>query len=147
VGYQLDALAREPLWQQGWVCRHAIGHGVGHFLNVHEGPQRFSQDNAVPIEPGMVTTNEPGVYFEGRFGVRIESVVIAAAEESTEFEEFCGFETVTQCPIDLDLVDVQLLSREERTWLNEYHQRVYETLAPFLSHEEQQWLQHETRRV
>jgi Xaa-Pro aminopeptidase len=146
-GHQLDMITREPLWTQRWNCRHGIGHGVGYFLNVHEGPQRFREDNSVVIEPGMVTSNEPGVYFEGKYGFRIENVVITIPAETTEFGEFFGFRTVSLCPIDLDLVEVSLLSLEEKTWLNEYHQSVNKMLKPFLNQEEQKWLQHETREI
>lgn len=146
-GSQLDALARAPLWGQGWDCRHGIGHGIGHFLNVHEGPPRFRQDNQVPILPGMVLSNEPGVYFEGRFGIRIENVLITVPAETTEFGEFYRFETVSLCPIDLDLVEASLLTIEEKDWLNAYHQGVYETLAPFLAPTEQAWLGQETHTI
>ena len=146
-GSQLDAIAREFLWQEGWNCRHGIGHGVGYFLNVHEGPQRFRDDNNVPLELNMLISNEPGVYFQGEFGVRIENLLITVSKGTTSFGEFYGFETVTLCPIDLELVDLSLLSNDERNWLNEYHQRVYETLEAFLSAEERNWLRHETRRI
>lgn len=146
-GSELDAFAREPLWQQGWNCRHGIGHGVGTFLNVHEGPQRFAPGNSVPFEPGMVTTNEPGVYFQGKFGFRLENVLITIPVETTEFGEFYGFETVSLCPIELDLVEASRLNSEEKAWLNEYHQLVYKTLTPFLTQEEQAWLQYETRKI
>jgi Xaa-Pro aminopeptidase len=146
-GKMLDAIAREPLWQQGWQCRHSIGHGVGHFLNVHEGPHNFSPRCADGFSPGSVTTIEPGVYFEGKFGVRIENVVITTAVESTEFGDFCALETVTFCPIDLELVDVSMLNEEERAWLNNYHQETYTKLSPRLNEEERVWLRHETRVV
>jgi Xaa-Pro aminopeptidase len=146
-GSQLDMYAREPLWQQGWNCRHGIGHGIGHFLNVHEGPQRLAPDNSVSFEPGMVTTIEPGVYFEGKFGVRLENVVITIPEDSTLFGEFCSFETVTLCPIDIDLIDISLLNSEERAWLNGYHQTVYERLATYLSRDELEWLRRETQNI
>jgi Xaa-Pro aminopeptidase len=144
-GDQLDAVARELLWQQGWNCRHGIGHGVGYFLNVHEGPQRFREDNAVPLELNMLTSNEPGVYFEGNFGVRLENLLVTIPNKATVFGEFYGFETVTLCPFDPALVDASLLSAEERNWLNEYHSRVYDVLAPLLLEEERNWLWHETR--
>ena len=147
TGAQLDAQARAPLWQEGWECRHGIGHGVGHFLNVHEGPPRFSPTGTAPIEPGMVLTIEPGVYFEGRFGVRIENMVIAVHKETTEFGNFYGFETVTLCPIDLELVDLSLLSDQEIAWLNGYHQTVFDSLAPLLTPDEREWLRHETRGI
>ena len=146
-GVQLDAISREYLWREGWNCRHGIGHGVGAYLNVHEGPQRFSTDNNVVLELNMLTSNEPGVYFEGKFGARIENLLVTVSEASTEFGEFYGFETVTLCPIDLDLVDVSLLTLDERSWLNQYHQKVYEELGPFLSSQERDWLQHETRKI
>jgi Xaa-Pro aminopeptidase len=144
-GDQLDAIAREFLWQQGWNCRHGIGHGVGYFLNVHEGPQRFREDNAVPLALNMLTSNEPGVYFEGKFGVRLENLLVTVRREAAAFGEFYGFDTVSLCPFDLELVDVSLLGEEERNWLNEYHARVYASLSPLLTEDEQNWLRHETR--
>ncbi len=146
-GGQLEAIAKEPLWQQGYECRHGIGHGIGHFLNVHEGPQRFSKGNTVPIELGMVTSNEPGVYFEGKFGIRIENVVITVPHSTTEFGDFYRFETVSYCPIDINLIEIPLLTTAEKDWLNEYHQTVYEKLAPFLSSEENVWLRVATRKI
>jgi Xaa-Pro aminopeptidase len=146
-GYQLDMIAREPLWRLGWNCRHGIGHGVGYFLNVHEGPQRFRDDNSVAFEPGMVTSNEPGVYFEGKYGFRIENVVITIPVETTAFGEFFGFKTVSLCPIDLELVEVSLLNPDEKAWLNDYHKTVNTVLRPFLTEDEQEWLQHETREI
>lgn len=146
-GRQLDAIAREPLWQSGWNCRHDIGHGIGYFLNVHEGPQRFSETNTVVIEPGMLTSNEPGVYFEGNFGVRLENLVLARSDKVTHFGEFLGFETVTLCPLDLALLDASLLSPSEKNWLNTYHRRVLETLSPFLSAAETAWLSMATREI
>ena len=146
-GDRLDAIAREPLWGRGWNCRHGIGHGVGYFLNVHEGPQRFREDNAVPLELNMLTSNEPGVYFEGKFGVRLENLLVTVLREVSEFGEFYGFETDTLCPFDLELVDAAMLSSDEQSWLNEYHRRVYETLEPFLLEEEKAWLRKETRQI
>ena len=147
TGSALDALAREPLWQHGYNCRHGTGHGIGSYLNVHEGPQRLSSSSDVSLGKGMVTTIEPGVYFEGKFGVRLENVLITVAETTTGFGDFYSFETVTLCPIDLDLVETSLLDSEERTWLNEYHRLVNATLTPFLSQAEQAWLRHETREI
>ncbi len=146
-GDRLDAIAREPLWRLGWNCRHGIGHGVGYFLNVHEGPQRFREDNAVPLELNMLMSNEPGVYFEGQFGVRLENLLVTVLKDVTEFGEFYGFETDTLCPFDLELVDVAMLNSEEKSWLNAYHRRVYETLKPFLMEEEKAWLRRETRQI
>ena len=147
TGSQLDAIARAHLWKQGWNCRHNIGHGVGHYLNVHEGPQRFAPDNFVPIEPGMVSSIEPGVYFEGNFGVRIENLVVVVQEETTSFGNFYGFETLTWCPIDLNLVDASILSSEEKSWLNNYHRAVFQQLVPFLSQDEIEWLESEAREI
>lgn len=146
-GKMLDAIAREPLWQLGWQCRHGIGHGVGHFLNVHEGPQGFSPLRPAGFFPGSVTTIEPGVYFEGKFGVRIENMVITIPADTTEFGEFCAFETITCCPIDLNLVNISMLNKEERDWLNDYHQNTYAKLIPFLNEKERVWLRHETREI
>ncbi|MCB0252929.1 MAG: aminopeptidase P family protein [Anaerolineae bacterium] len=147
TGVQLDALAREPLWREGWQCRHGIGHGVGHYLGVHEGPPRFSPTGTAVIQPGMVLTIEPGVYFEGRFGIRIENMVIVVADGGDEFGDFCSFETVTRCPIDLTLVEPSLLSDQEIAWLDDYHRCVYDTLAPHLDADEQEWLRLATRRL
>ncbi len=146
-GKMLDAIAREPLWQQGWQCRHGIGHGVGHFLNVHEGPQGFSPRIAAGFSPGSVTTIEPGVYFEGSFGVRLENMVITTIAETTEFGNFCAFETITWCPIDLTLVNTDMLNSDERDWLNDYHQDTYAKLAPCLNKEERVWLLHKTQAI
>ncbi len=146
-GGQLDALARQPLWQQGWDCRHGIGHGVGHFLNVHEGPQRLSPNHPVPLFSGMVTTNEPGVYFEGQFGVRLENVMIVQPSQSTAFGRFLEFETVTLCPFDLDLVEIDRLSLAEKEWLNQYHKKVVDQLAGHLNSEEREWLAEETQPI
>jgi Xaa-Pro aminopeptidase len=147
TGQQLDALAREPLWRDGLNCRHGIGHGVGSYLNVHEGPHGVSSQNRVPFEPGMVTTIEPGVYFEGSFGVRLENMVVTVSAETTSFGDFYKFETVTLCPFDLKLVDVDRLTTFERDWLKCYHQRVFTTLTPFLTPDEQLWLRHTTRPI
>ena len=101
----------------------------------------------MPFQPGMVASNEPGVYFEGKFGFRIENVIVTIPGETTEFGEFYGFETVTLCPIDLELIQTSLLSSEEKAWLNEYHRTVYKTLEPFLANEEREWLKQETREI
>ena len=146
-GMQLDALAREPLWRQGWNCRHGIGHGVGCFLNVHEGPPRFNEVNTTALEAGMLLSNEPGVYFEGNFGVRIENLLIVVPADPTAFGEFLGFETVSLCPIDLELVEPALLEPAEIAWLNSYHRRVRESLAGLLDENDAAWLKHETRDI
>ncbi len=147
TGGELDAIARDNLWRQGWECRHGIGHGVGHFLNVHEGPASFRRDNRVVLQPGMLLSNEPGVYFEGSFGVRLENLLLTVCAETTRFGEFLAFETVSLCPFDLTLLDVSLLQPAEITWLNQYHQRVYACLSPFLTKVEQAWLFQKTRQI
>ena len=147
TGSQLDALAREFLWREGWNCRHGIGHGVGHFLNVHEGLQRFSTNNRVTLVPGMVTSNEPGVYFAGKFGVRLENLLLCVADSSTDFGDFYCFETLGLCPFDLQLVDSSRLDGREIEWLNNYHRRVYDSLAHLLNPVERVWLQNATRTL
>lgn len=147
MGAQLDTFARTALWQHGMNYGHGTGHGVGHFLNVHEGPQSIRSENYVPLEPGMLCSNEPGLYREGKYGIRIENLIIVVPAEETEFDTFYQFETVSLCPIDLDLVDGRLLTPEEKVWLNTYHKTVYETLTPFLTDEERTWLQHATREI
>jgi Xaa-Pro aminopeptidase len=147
-GAQLDVLARNHLWQEGLSYMHGTGHGVGHFLNVHEGPQHIRlEENPVCLKPGMVTSNEPGVYRSGKYGIRIENLVLVKKEMETEFGKFYGFETLTLCPIDLRLVQVERLSSEERAWLNTYHQTVYQRLSPKLLKEEQDWLKEKTSEI
>ncbi|NMA68901.1 MAG: M24 family metallopeptidase, partial [Desulfitobacterium sp.] len=117
------------------------GHGVGIFLNVHEGPQRFSQTpNHDKLEPGMVITNEPGIYKEGKHGIRTENMLVVVLDEETEDGKFLVFEPITYCPIDLAAIDESLLTSEEKNWLEEYHQMVYTKLEPYLNEEEKAWL-------
>ena len=141
VGMQLDVLARQSLWKAGQNFLHGTGHGVGCFLNVHEGPQSIRMNhNPAPLEPGMVTSNEPGLYLAGEYGIRIENLVLTVKAKTTEFGDFYAFETLTLCPIDTRLIDSSLLSPEEIDWLNNYHQKVCEQLSPLLSEEEAEWL-------
>jgi len=146
-GSQIDALARADMWGYYMNYGHGTGHGVGHFLNVHEGPQRIRPENNVPLKPGMLTSNEPGLYMKDRFGIRIENLIVTEVRKENEFGTFYGFETVSFCPICLDLVNVSMLTADEKKWLNDYHKAVYEKLSPFLATEEQNWLKHETRAV
>lgn len=147
----LDALARAPLWSQGIEFGHGTGHGVGYFLNVHEGPQSISK--AVPnadmaMEPGMVTSIEPGVYRPGQWGVRIENLVLNVAATTPEggaFGEFLEFETLTLCPIDTRCIDMQLMRADEVAWLNAYHATVRERLAPKVSGDALVWLNRRTQ--
>ncbi|MFH1944241.1 MAG: aminopeptidase P family protein [Acidobacteriota bacterium] len=151
VGKQLDTLARLSLWQIGLNYLHGTGHGIGHFLNVHEGPQAISyyKCTGVPFEPGMVTSIEPAYYREGDFGMRIENVVrvIRKDDLSGEQGDFYGFETLTLCPIDRALIEEKLLCAGELEWLNRYHRRVFETLAPVLDKEDAAWLKKATHPI
>ncbi|HYQ56593.1 MAG TPA: aminopeptidase P family protein [Draconibacterium sp.] len=132
-GCHLDILARKPLWEQGLNYGHGTGHGVGHFLNVHEGPMAIRQDyNPNFIEPGHVVSNEPALYREGQYGIRIENMIACIELEETGYGKFLGFETLTLCPIDLNLVQTELLSPVEKEWLNDYHEKVKKALEPLL---------------
>lgn len=140
-GHQLDAMARMPLWKEGKSYLHGTGHGVGHFLNVHEGPQSIRlNDTMAPLMPGMITSNEPGVYLADRYGIRCENLVLTIPYETTEFGNFYAFETVTMCPFDRALFDTSIMSPEEIEWVNNYHHTVYDRLAPALTDEERAWL-------
>ena len=147
-GENLDILARGPLWKHGLDYKCGTGHGVGFFLNVHEGPQGLRQSgNKVPLELGMVITNEPGVYKEGKHGIRIENTLLVVKDELNENGQFYRFNTISYCPIDLNGVNVKMLNKEERLWLNRYHRNVYERLSPYLNKEEKEFLKYETREI
>ena len=148
TGASLDILARMHLWGQGIDYKHGTGHGVGHFLNVHEGPQGISPISwKVKLEKGMIVTNEPGVYREGQHGIRIENELLIVEDTTTEFGEFFKFEPITYCPIDLAAVVPELLDEGERKWLNDYHRMVYDTISPFLDDKEKAWLKERTRAI
>lgn len=135
-GYHLDILARKDLWQHGLNYGHGTGHGVGYFLNVHEGPMSIRQEfNDRVIEAGMVMSNEPAMYRLGEYGLRIENMMVCVKDESTEFGDFLRFDTLTLCPIDTKAIDKSLLNPEEINWLNNYHQRVFEELSPIVGEE------------
>ena len=144
-GTQLDAVARQPLWQAGLNFLHGTGHGVGCYLNCHEGPHQIRME-WVParLQAGMTVTDEPGVYLEGRFGVRIENTLLVAPYMETEFGKFVQFETLTLCPIDKTPIVFEMMTPEEIEWLNAYHQHVFDTLSPYLSDEENRWLRRVT---
>jgi Xaa-Pro aminopeptidase len=132
-GYMIDALARRALWKTGRNFNHGTGHGVGHFLSVHEGPARLnSEPIPVALEPGMILSNEPGLYRPGRYGIRIENLVTVVPAETTEFASFLKWETLTLCPYDRRLIDVSLLEADERRWIDAYHARVAEELGPLV---------------
>jgi Xaa-Pro aminopeptidase len=144
----LDAIARAPLWAHGLEYGHGTGHGVGYFLNVHEGPQSISKaipDPAMAMEPGMITSIEPGLYREGQWGIRIENLVLNVPAETTPFGEFLAFETLTLCPIDTRCIDRSLLADDEVRWLNDYHATVRERLAPRVQGAARAWLETRTR--
>ena len=149
AGNNLDILARQPLWEQGLDYKCGTGHGVGHYLNVHEGPQNFSQHKKsdTPFEPGMILTIEPGVYKEGRHGIRTENMVVVEADCETECGTFYRFRTLTLCPIDTAPLKTELLSAVEIAWLNDYHQTVLEKLSPHLDTETAAWLETKTRPI
>ncbi|MBP1617583.1 MAG: ampp [Bacteroidetes bacterium] len=145
-GSQLDAFTRQFLWKSGANYLHGTGHGIGHFLNVHEGPQSIRmEENPVTLREGMVMSNEPGIYRTGKYGVRTENLVVVKECCETEFGKFYQFETLTLCPIDTSPIDIEMLSKEEIDWLNEYHQRVFNSLSPYLNEEEKAWLKEKTK--
>ncbi|WLI88996.1 aminopeptidase P family protein [Massilia sp. R2A-15] len=147
----LDALARAPIWAAGVDYGHGTGHGVGFFLNVHEGPQSISPTTMpephTAMEPGMITSVEPGIYRPGRWGIRIENLVLNVAAESTEFGDFLRFETLTLCPIDTRCLDLSLLRPDEIKWLNDYHAQVRARLSPHVDGAAKAWLDERTREV
>lgn len=147
-GYQIDAITRKPLWDHSINFGHGTGHGVGFFLNVHEGPQVFNPtNNPVAIELGMITSIEPGVYRPGKHGIRIENLVQTIAIEVNEFNEFYGFETLTIAPINTTIVKKELLEKSQIDWLNAYNAEVFEKLSPKLTQEEANWLKEAVKPI
>lgn len=147
-GTQLDAIARKDLWNAGLNFLHGTGHGVGSYLNVHEGPHQIRMEyRPAPLHAGMTVTDEPGIYVEGQFGVRIENTLLIQPYRETAFGRFLQFETLTLCPIDKTPIISRLLSSEEIQWLNNYHQTVYERLSPYLNETECAWLRDATAPV
>ena len=145
AGCQIDALAREPLWRTRRSFGHGTGHGVGFFLNVHEGPQDIRQNfNPQPLEPGMISSDEPGLYREGMHGVRHENLLLCRPVGDSEFGSFLGFETLTLCHFDTSCVEKSLLSADELQWLNAYNERVYRELSPRLPGDVAAWLREKT---
>lgn len=147
-GTQLDVLARMPIWQHGMNFLHGTGHGVGHFLNVHEGPQSIRMnENPIALQPGMVTSNEPGVYKAGSHGIRIENLTLVVPAGEGMFGSYLKFETLTLCPISKRGIIKDLLTEEEIKWLNDYHLMVYKELSPALDKEEKAWLKKATANI
>jgi len=147
TGGNVDIIARAPIWKYGLDYKCGTGHGVGFFLNVHEGPQSLRGTNNIKLEKGMVITNEPGIYKEGKFGIRTENMMLVIEDEKTEFGQFMKFEAITYCPIDLDGINIDMLSEMDKEWLNNYHKDVYTKLSPYLDEEEKAWLGRETREI
>ncbi len=149
-GVNLDVIARQPLWEASLDYKHGTGHGVGHVLNVHEGPNGFHWGRKAyvyPLEKGMITTDEPGIYIEGKYGIRLENELICHKGEKNEYGQFMYFEPITWVPMDLDAVDASQLSETEKRYLNEYHKCVYDKVAPLLTEEEAMWLKEYTRAI
>lgn len=153
TGLNLDILSRGPLWEMGIDYKCGTGHGVGYVLNVHEGPNGFRwrvvperHDNGV-LEEGMITTDEPGVYLEGKYGIRTENELVCHKAEKNEYGQFMEFENITYAPIDLDAIDPDLLSAREKKMLNDYHKMVYDTISPYMTAEENEWLKRYTRAI
>lgn len=147
-GCRIDALAREPLWRARRNFGHGTGHGVGWFLGVHEGPQDVRQNlNPTPLEPGMIISDEPGIYREGMHGVRHENLLLCVALEENEFGRWLGFEPLTLCPFDTSALNVELLDKAEIEWLDAYHEKVFRTLSPLLDGETASWLQYKCRKL
>ena len=147
-GTQIDALARMDMWREGMNYLHGTGHGVGSYLNVHEGPHQIRmQWKPSPLRANMIVTDEPGLYLEGRFGVRIENTMIILPYKETEFGRFLQMEPLTLCPIDTEPIIIDMMRPEETEWLNNYHKRVYDELSPLLEDEDKEWLKEKTRPV
>ena len=147
-GAQLDVLARMPTWSHGMNFLHGTGHGVGHFLSVHEGPQSIRMnENPIVLQPGMVTSNEPGVYKAGSHGIRTENLTLVCKDKEGMFGEYFKFETITLCPICKKGIIKEMLTAEEVKWFNDYHQTVYKKLSPSLNEEEKKWLLEATKAI
>ena len=147
-GTQLDAVGRECMWREGFNFLHGTGHGVGSYLNVHEGPHQIRMEwMPAPLRAGMTLTDEPGLYLAGKFGVRTENTVLITSYMETEFGKFLQIEPLTLCPIDTTPIDLSMLEAEEVKWLNDYHKVVCEKLSPLLDDEEKKWLKNATKPI
>ncbi len=148
-GCTLDMLARQPLWEHGFDFNHGTGHGVGFLLNVHEGPQRIAYGayDSEGFKEGMITSNEPGMYLAGQYGVRLENLTVCVKKEKNEYGQFLGFETLTMVPWDLEAVDKAYLTDRQVRLLNEYHKQVFDAVSPYMDDEELKWLKEATREI
>lgn len=152
-GVNLDILARGPIWKLLIDYKCGTGHGIGYLLSVHEAPNGFrwqivpERNDSAVLQEGMITTNEPGIYLENQYGIRIENELLCITKGKSEFGDFLGFETITYCPIDLDAIDTKLLTHSERVWIDSYHKNVYDTLSPYLNKEDLYWLRENTKPI
>lgn len=153
TGINLDYAARNPLWELGVNYNHGTGHGVGYLLNVHEGPNSIRQrmisdkDESTIFEEGMITSDEPGIYLEGKYGIRLENMIVCLKDIKNEHGQFMKFEHLTYVPFDLDAVEPKYMNEKEKQLLNEYHAKVYENISPYLDEEEKDWLKQATRKI
>ena len=150
TGENLDILARQYLWNCGLDYKHGTGHGIGYLLSIHEGPCNIKwqyRNQPVALEAGMILSDEPGVYIEGSHGIRLENILLVCNDIQNEYGQFMHFETLTLVPFDLDAIDGTLLNEHEKILLNQYHQTVYDKIAPYLSEDEQAWLKQATRAI
>ena len=153
TGQNLDVLARGPIWKNLIDYKCGTGHGVGYLLSVHEAPNGFrwkkvkERNDSCVLEPGMVTTDEPGIYLTGQYGIRIENELLCKEKVTNEWDTFYEFETITYCPIDLDAIKPTLLTKEEKDWLNDYHEMVFKKYANELSSDELEWLKEYTKKI
>ena len=153
LGINFDYLAREALWEMGLDYNHGTGHGVGYYLNVHEAPNGFrwkqvpERNESAAFEAGMITSDEPGLYLEGKYGIRLENLIVCEKYMENEYGEFLQFKPLTFVPFDLDAVDPSLMTEKERARLNAYHAEVFEKISPYLDEKETRWLAHETRAI
>lgn len=152
-GINLDVIARAPIWQEKMDYNHGTGHGIGYLLSVHEGPNCFrwrhtkKETEMTELQPGMITSDEPGLYFENKYGIRIESDILVVEDETNEYGTFYKFENLTYVPIDLDAINPKLLNKEEKKWLNDYHKKCYEVLSPKLTEKQKEWLKEYTKEI
>ena len=153
TGFNLDILARGPFWDEGIDFKHGTGHGVGNLLSVHEGPNGFrwkqspGRNEGSVLEEGMITSDEPGYYEDGAYGIRLENEILCRKGEKTSYGQFMYFENLTYVPLDLDAIDPDMLTTVDKARLNAFHKQVFETISPYLTPEETEFLAHYTRAI